>query len=205
MTTPRDFATALLSALDLPMSANNIQALIAFQAQEGGFMHNSAAYNPLNTTYSLNSVTAPGFTIPAIQAYPDWFTGLMATVKTLESGIYANILAALHNSSAPDTTLQAVKNSPFGWYYCIDPNTSSSESCNTPGAIRIPIEPKPAASLQSEADVSFPPGPNPHSRLPFSQTTPFLPASGSSNVLQAGVGAALMYGFYKLYEYLGKK
>jgi hypothetical protein len=209
VTTPHDFAVALLAALDLPMSTNNIQSLIAIQAQEGGFMHNPAYYNPLNTAYVLNSTTASGFSSPAIQAYPDWPTGLSATVKTLQNGLYPNILAALQASSLPDTTLQAVKNSPFGWYYCIDPNTSSSEACSTAGAVRVPIEPQPAASLQYEASTPFPLGPNPSSTLPIPAfgSMPYLPnvsSVGPSSITQAGVGAVLAYGFWKLYEYLGK-
>ena len=210
MTTPRDFASALLGALGMPVTPNNVMALIAFQAQEGGFMHNTAFYNPLNTSLVYKSVTAKGFSSPAIQAYPDWSTGLAATVKTLRNGLYGGILAALQSSAAPDTTLQAVKNSPFGWYYMLDPMTSSS--CGATGqpacpsnAVKIAIEPQLASALQYEADMQYPPGPSPFSTLsgtsgPFAGSAP----SFGPNVTQAGVGAVLAFGFWKFYEFLGR-
>lgn len=213
MTTPRDFAIALLSGLGLPLTQNNLAAMIAFQAQEGGFMHNTAFYNPLNSTLAYKgSTTAKGFSAPPIQAYTDWPSGLQATINTLKNGLYNNILAAFQASSAPDTTLQAIKNSPFGWYYFIDRQTSSS--CGLPNQpvcglnpIKVPIEPQPVANLQYEADTSFPQGPSttPLPVNPFAQAiTAPAPAVGPS-VTKAGVGAVLIFGFWKLFEFLGKR
>lgn len=212
MTTPRDFAIALLSGLGAPLTPNNISAMIAFQAQEGGFMHNTANYNPLNSTLAYKgSTVAKGFSIPAIQAYADWPTGLQATINTLKNGLYGNILAALAASSSPDTTLQAIKNSPFGWYYFIDSATSSScglpnqPKCG-PNTIKVPIEPQPAANLQYEASTPFPQGPStkplPTNLFAQVMTAP-APAIGPS-IGQAGLGAVFIFGFWKLYEWLGK-
>jgi hypothetical protein len=213
MTTPRDFAIALLSGLGLPLTQNNLQALIAFQAQEGGFMHNTANYNPLNSTLPYKgSTVAKGFSTPAIQAYTDWPSGLQATINTLKNGLYNNILAALQASSAPDTTLQAVKNSPFGWYYFLDSQTSSScglpnQPLCGPNPIKVPIEPQPSANLQYEANSAFPQGPSttPLPINPFAQAlTAPAPGVGPS-VGKAAIGSALIFGIWKLYEFLGKR
>lgn len=112
MTTPRDFAYALLGALNLPTVDNNVMALVALQAMEGGFMHNAAAYNPLNTSQPMpgsHAVTSIG-----IQAYTSWQQGLDATVKTLLNGRYGAILSALANGAGADTTLSVWAASPWG-------------------------------------------------------------------------------------------
>jgi hypothetical protein len=118
MTTPIDFAHALLAALELPDTDNNVAALVAAQCIEGGYMHNGALFNPLNTTWKLEgsrSVTAVN-----VQAYPTWALGLEATRKTLTNGLYKDILAALELDADPDVTLHAMAVSPWGWYRVVN-------------------------------------------------------------------------------------
>lgn len=88
---PAGFAGALLSGLGDPQTAANLKSLVAWENMEGGAWHNSAAFNPLNTTlkmpgsHSMNSV--------GVQAYTGWPQGLDATEKTLSK--YGQILSAL--------------------------------------------------------------------------------------------------------------
>ncbi len=133
--TPADFAQALLQRLGLPTTANNIAALVAFQAHEGGHMNNAAAYNPINTTLKLpgsRPVTKIG-----VQAYVDWEQGLEATAKTLAQKNMGAITAALARSASADETLRAIAASPWGCTICAN---------------------APASSLQSYADKLFPIG-----------------------------------------------
>lgn len=133
--TPADFARALLARLDLPVTANNIAALVAFQAHEGGHMANAAAYNPINTTLKLpgsHPVTQIG-----VQAYGSWDQGIEATAKTLAQGNMRAIFSSLARSAPPDETLRAVASSPWGCTICAK---------------------APAATLQAYADKLFPIG-----------------------------------------------
>ena len=141
MTTPIDFARALLARLGKPVSENNIAALVAAQCIEGGYMHNGAMFNPLNTTLpwpGARSVTPVG-----VRAYASWADGLEATAKTLENGLYQPILDALENDCDPDHTLRAMALSPWGWYRV--------ENC-----IRVPNGIGRAAGYQSYGAHAFP-------------------------------------------------
>jgi hypothetical protein len=118
--TPADFAKALLSRLGLPVTDNNVAALVAFQAQEGGHMHNAAAFNPMNTTWKM-----PGSSLGSglsksigVQAYSNWDQGIEATAKTLSNGLYSDIISALRRSAPPDETLRAVGASKWGCTIC---------------------------------------------------------------------------------------
>lgn len=122
--TSTKFAKKVLSDLHLPTSANNVDALLAWMAFEGGHWGNPVfKHNPLNTTQKMPGSHSPGG--PAgVQAYPDWKTGAAATVKTLSYGAYAHIRAALADSAPPEVTLAAVKSSPWGTT-AIDPHAWS--------------------------------------------------------------------------------
>jgi hypothetical protein len=113
-TTPIDFAKALLVRLELPITENNVAALVAAQCIEGGFMHNGAMFNPLNTTW--RRATSRSVTPVGVQAYESWADGLEATALTLRNGMYQGILDALENDCDPDHTLRAMAVSPWGWY-----------------------------------------------------------------------------------------
>lgn len=93
-----DFAKALLKELKIPESAGAIEALVNWQLQEGGHWGNSAAYNPLNTTYKGGSVGSVAGT-PGVKAYGSWEAGVKATAETLTGNSsktrgYSNIVAA---------------------------------------------------------------------------------------------------------------
>lgn len=112
--TPLDFAKALTGALGVPASANNLAALVAWQAQEGGnYVNTLIEHNPMNTFM-------PGFggtLIPGVaMSYPTWSQGLAATVATLKGTAYAGVRAALAQSADPAVTLAAANDSPWLGY-----------------------------------------------------------------------------------------
>jgi hypothetical protein len=109
-----------LDRLGFPLSDNNIRALVAVQAIEGGH-NNGASFNPMNTGQPMDGshvwhVLSPstGF---GIQAYTSWEQGIDATVKTLLNPKfdYSGILKALGASAAPDETIRQWGLSPWGW------------------------------------------------------------------------------------------
>jgi murein DD-endopeptidase MepM/ murein hydrolase activator NlpD len=106
--TPSDFSRALLAALGDPNTGPNVQALDAWQAAEGGFVH----LNPMNTTQA-----APGSTTwnaIGVKSYPDWKTAIRATAQTLKNGQYRGILAALKAGNNAGAVAHAVAASPWG-------------------------------------------------------------------------------------------
>jgi hypothetical protein len=106
--TPSDFSRALLAALGDPNTGPNVQAINAWQAAEGGFVH----LNPLNTTQP-----APGATIwnsIGVRTYPDWQTAIRATTQTLKNGQYRGILATLKAGNNAVAVAHAVGASPWG-------------------------------------------------------------------------------------------
>jgi hypothetical protein len=91
---PHDFAVATLNAMGAPVTDANVSSLVNWANREGGNWHNTAAFNPLNTTQRM-----PGYTMTGSQgnigAYTSWSQGVTATVTTLHNGHYNDIVAAL--------------------------------------------------------------------------------------------------------------
>lgn len=114
--TPRMFAKALLSKAGLPQTSENVAAVIAWQALEGGDMGNAARFNPLNTTRKMNgSRNAIRLAENVyVQAYTSWGQGLDATLATLEQNNMSAIRSALRASGDPDVTLEIIDRSPWG-------------------------------------------------------------------------------------------
>lgn len=98
--TPEKFARQLLQELGAPVTNANVQSIVNWYGHEGGNWHNTASYNPLNTTLELpgSSVMAGGSSA-GVQAYTSWQQGLEATVLTLENGDYNDILQALRSGN----------------------------------------------------------------------------------------------------------
>jgi hypothetical protein len=118
--TPTDFATALLASLGAPASPANLQAVTSWEAAEGGNWHNTARFNPLNTSLqlpgSVNYQTGkPG---PGVQAYTSWAQGVQATDQTLTGSNpaygYAPIVADLRNSAGTQALSSSVSASKWG-------------------------------------------------------------------------------------------
>jgi hypothetical protein len=110
--TPYDFAVALLSALGDPLTPQNVGAIVSWEKAEGGNWNSPAKYNPLNTTRRMpgsRSVNAVG-----VQAYTSWQQGLSATVQTLQTGAYSNIISALKSGTSEQAVERAVASSVWG-------------------------------------------------------------------------------------------
>ena len=91
------WAQALLVAMRLPVTADNIAAITAWEMAEGGHWYNTAYYNPLNTTQDMPGATV--FNSVGVKAYTSWKQGLEATVKTLKNGYYGGIIDALKRAT----------------------------------------------------------------------------------------------------------
>ncbi len=106
------WANALLLALRMPVTTDNVAAITAWEMAEGGHWYNTAYYNPLNTTQSMPGATV--FNSVGVKAYTSWAQGLVATVKTLHNGLYNGILAALKQGHDAQAVANAVISSPWG-------------------------------------------------------------------------------------------
>jgi hypothetical protein len=113
---PDEWAKAMLAALSAPVSSDSIDALKTWARFEGGHYKNSAAYNPLNTTYSMPG--AKGMNSVGVKAYSSWDDGIKATVESLtgkradERG-YTAIVEALRKGADKDTILAAINKSAW--------------------------------------------------------------------------------------------
>ncbi len=107
------FAVALLRQGQWPVTGNNVCAIMAWEAAEGGhFVSGASRFNPLNTTQSM-----PGdsiFNSVGVRNYPDWQTGLDASVKTLALGFYDQIRASLAAGTDASAVLGAISGSVWG-------------------------------------------------------------------------------------------
>jgi len=106
------WAQALIKSLNMPMTSDNVAAIVAWEMAEGGHWYNTAYYNPLNTTQSMPG--AKVFNSVGVKAYRSWAQGLRATVLTLDNGLYGGILAALRAGNDADAVASAVASSPWG-------------------------------------------------------------------------------------------
>jgi peptidoglycan hydrolase CwlO-like protein len=110
--TPLTWAKALLQQIGMPLTAQNIAALTAWELAEGGHWHNSAHYNPLNTT--MPEPGASAMNSVGVKAYVSWTQGFAATIATLRNGYYGGILAALRAGDDAIAVADAVAASPWG-------------------------------------------------------------------------------------------
>lgn len=106
ISTPAEWAAAQLTYMGLPTSASNLAFLTGWYTAEGGNWHNTATYNPLNTTLQLPGSSAIAGNSAGVQAYTSWGQGLQATASTLQG--YPAIYSALKsgNASSADTSGQ---------------------------------------------------------------------------------------------------
>jgi peptidoglycan hydrolase CwlO-like protein len=106
------WAKALLVAMRLPVTADNVAAVTAWEMAEGGHWYNTAYYNPLNTTQDMPGATV--FNSVGVKAYTSWKQGLEATVKTMKNGYYGGIIEALRRGNDATAVAAAVGASPWG-------------------------------------------------------------------------------------------
>ncbi len=113
ISSPGEWALALLQLGNWPLTGSNLRALIAWEAAEGGsFTPQGSKFNPLNTTMPAAGATI--FNSVGVKNFPDWATGLDATLRTLAMPFYTEIRAALTAGKDPVAVLAAVDASPWG-------------------------------------------------------------------------------------------
>ncbi len=114
--TPLLFATSLLQAMGWPLTQSNVNALVAWEAAEGGNWENSARYNPLNTTEPEPGATSAGTQQRSIRSYVSWAQGLAATAATLAQNQrgYAGIRQAFASGNASAALPAALNASAWG-------------------------------------------------------------------------------------------
>lgn len=105
------FASSLLAALGHRPTQQSVRNLLGWFAAEGGWTHNDARFNPLNTTQPAAGAGNTG-TQGNIKVYRSFGQGVQATAQTLRNGHYGGILAAL--DSNPSAFAHAVNVSPWG-------------------------------------------------------------------------------------------
>jgi hypothetical protein len=106
-TLPDHFGSRLLEMLKLPVTAENLRFLSAWQKAEGG-----SADNPFNTTQNEPGATI--FNSDGVKRYPSVDEGLQATAKTLVNGDYQPILDALKKGNNAMAVAEAVSKTPWG-------------------------------------------------------------------------------------------
>ena len=106
------WAQAFLKSLGMPITADNVAAVVAWEMAEGGHWYNAASYNPLNTTQSMPGASV--FNSVGVKAYTSWAQGLKASVITLRNGYYGSILDALSRGNDAQAVANAVAASPWG-------------------------------------------------------------------------------------------
>jgi len=113
--TQTSWAKEFLRRADLPVTATNIAAVVAWEVAEGGHWYNTAYYNPLNTT--MPAAGARGMNSVGVKAYTSWEQGFAATVATLRNGHYDGVIAALRAGDNAQAVANAVAASPWGTHY----------------------------------------------------------------------------------------
>lgn len=113
ISSPTDFANAFLNAIPEPDTSQNVEAVIAWEDEEGGNWKNTAKFNPMNTTqpepgsYDINGPYN-------VQAYTSWTEGVTANKTTILNGYYGNILAALNSGNTAYRVATAIDSSTWG-------------------------------------------------------------------------------------------
>jgi hypothetical protein len=112
ITTPTDFANALLVGVNVPDSQQNVEAIVAWELAEGGNWKNDANFNPLSTTFPYDGSYSINY--DKVQSYHSWADGLYATESTLKEGYYVGIISALRNDNDAAAVAQAEAATPWG-------------------------------------------------------------------------------------------
>jgi cell wall-associated NlpC family hydrolase len=138
------FATDLLSNLAMPVTPTNVAAIRAWASGEGS----AARFNPLDTTQQEPGATPYNTNgSDPVENYPDYRSGVTATVATLQPGghpspLYGGILAALQAGSSTQAVEAAIASSPWGTQHFPDPNfTASNNFPGLPGSVPAGTEP----------------------------------------------------------------
>lgn len=106
--------TAILQGIGAPLTPENYKLLAAWAQAEGG----SASYNAFNTTLPKPGSTNYNSFGPDgryhVQSYPDYATGVSATVATLQQSNMSAIRSALVSGTSANVTAAAIGASGWG-------------------------------------------------------------------------------------------
>jgi len=142
--TPTQWAQAVLAKLapdGVSQSPANVKALVAWAQAEGGNWHNSAAFNPVNTT--LDAPGATSINSVGVKRYTSWTQGIDATVSTIKQGNMAPILDALKGGGGCGSLASALSKAPWG--------TNGATVAKLCG---VPYDPKTAVAAATTASGS---------------------------------------------------
>jgi hypothetical protein len=107
-----EWGEKLLERMGWPLTHENMVKVVAWELAEGGWFHNNATYNPLNTTQwevgckPINSV--------GVKAYPTLECGYLATIQTLNYGQYQHVRDSFLGNWSPQAFVAALASSPWG-------------------------------------------------------------------------------------------
>lgn len=107
-----NFAMNLLQQLNLPVTENNIRALLAQMLAEEP-PGEGAPNNPLNTTLDVGKYGGWSAS-PNIAKYPNWLVGIQESAKTYQSSDYSQVIRDFKASADPGKTAQDIGLSPWG-------------------------------------------------------------------------------------------
>tara|TARA_B100000949_G_scaffold234474_2_gene253660 strand:+ start:180 stop:1877 length:1698 start_codon:yes stop_codon:yes gene_type:complete len=115
------FATAVLGALEAPLTEGNMMLLLAWMYRE----NTGAKNNPFATTFALDDSTEYNNANPPVRNFRTFEEGVEATVRTFDpDGVsrtdpnrYNDILAALQEGTSPEEVLESdvLKDELFTW------------------------------------------------------------------------------------------
>lgn len=108
----QQFAGAVMTKIEAPVTAANLGAFSAWAAGEGSCAH----FNPLDTTQPEPGATAFNTLDDGghVWNYPSMATGVQATVTALTNGLYQPVIDAFMASAGVATVAAAVEHSPWG-------------------------------------------------------------------------------------------
>jgi hypothetical protein len=108
-TTSREqWAHDFLTRLGMPVTAENVKVMVAWQRAEGTRAQN----NPLATTQSMPGATR--FNSVGVKNFVTYDDGITANIKAITNGRYPNILAALQAGNSAEAVARAIAASPWG-------------------------------------------------------------------------------------------
>lgn len=110
----RGWASKFLSGINAPISDSNLEVMLRWMAQEGGHENNTAYFNPLNTTKSMPGEMGTMGTQGNVRRYTSWNMGMDASLKTINNGLYRNIIDAFRSNASKEEIYQAIVSSDWG-------------------------------------------------------------------------------------------
>jgi hypothetical protein len=149
----RQWAEKMLERMGAPKNADSVEALLAWQAEEGGHWRNTAGYNPLNTTYEMPGsfkMKGKGGKV-GVQHFTSWDQGIEATYKTLTTGSsksrgYDAIVTAFKNGAPKEELLKAIAGSSW-----VGANGATAKAYETFGVsaptVETPVTEAPTSTL----------------------------------------------------------